>query len=88
VMTSHKMRAITTPGRRVVFTGEIHSGIGNHDYLCGRCASVILRGVDIRHPSAAAFQCAICDALNVVARMEDVPEEVAERFTRLYGDSE
>jgi hypothetical protein len=87
-MPSHKMKAITAARRRVVFTGPIHSGTGEHDYVCGHCRSVILKCVDVRHPSAAAFECSGCGTVNVVARLERVPEEVAERFTRLYGDSD
>ena len=81
------MKAVPAAKRHVVFTGRIHPGTGQHDYLCGRCGSVILESVDVRHPSAAAFQCSACQVLNVVAQLENVPEEVAERFTRLYGDA-
>jgi hypothetical protein len=87
-MLSHKMKAITAARRRVVFTGPIASGTGDHDYVCGRCGAVILSSVDVRHPSAAVFRCSACQVLNEVARMEQAPEEVSERFTRLYGDSD
>ena len=80
------MKTIATVKRRVLFTGEIHSGTGEHDYLCGRCGSVILKSVDVRHPSLAAFQCCACESLNVVARLEAASEEITERFTRLYGN--
>jgi hypothetical protein len=80
------MKTIAAANRRVLFTGQIHSGIGQHDYLCGRCGSVILKCVDVRHPSLAAFQCCACEGLNIVARLEAAPEEVTARFTRLYGD--
>ena len=80
------MKTIAAANRRVLFTGPIHSGTGEHDYLCGRCGAAILKCVDVRHPSPAAFECSACQRLNVVARLEAAPEEVTERFTRLYSD--
>ena len=84
---SHRMKVIPARGERALFSGRIPAGTGEHDYLCGKCGTAVLRNVDVRHPSAAVYQCVECDTYNVVARMEETPEEVAERFTRLYSDN-
>ena len=85
-MPTHRMKIIAACGSRALFSGSIPAGTGGHDYVCGRCKEVILRSVDVRHPSAGVYECPKCEALNVVARMEQTPEEVAERFTRLYSE--
>jgi hypothetical protein len=73
------------PGERPVFEGPIALGIGQHDYHCGKCRVALLRNVDIRQSSDEVLRCADCGAYNLVAPPVDLPEEVSERFARMYG---
>jgi hypothetical protein len=86
-MPSHKLKKIAHAEDRVTFDGPIAPGTGDHDYLCGHCTAVVLESVHLRQPSAAVFQCPQCAALNVVAQLDNPPDEVVERLTRWYGDS-
>ena len=86
-MPTHKLKRIAGNPDRVTFTGRIAPGTGDHDYLCGGCGATLLHKVHLRQPSAAVFQCWTCGATNVVAQLENPPDEVVERLTRWYGDS-
>jgi DNA-directed RNA polymerase subunit RPC12/RpoP len=65
-MPVHKLKVIRETGARPLFTGPIPAGIGDHDYLCGRCGEPVLKRVDERDTSPAVFQCTKCESLNVV----------------------
>jgi hypothetical protein len=80
------MRRIGHAGDRVVFKGPILPGIGEHDYACAACAKPLLECVELRYPSAAVYECWECGALNVIPQVRNVPDEVAERLTRWYGE--
>ena len=86
-MPTHKLKKIARAADRITFSGRIPAGSGEHDYLCGACGEIVLEQVHLRQPSAAVFQCPECAALNVVAQLENPPDEVVERLTRWYGDS-
>jgi hypothetical protein len=60
------MRLVSRPGNRVVFSGPIPAGVGDHDYLCGRCGMPVLNQVRQRTACRAVYQCCGCKALNVI----------------------
>jgi hypothetical protein len=86
-MPAHKLRKIARAADRVTFSGPIAAGTGEHDYHCAGCNAVVLESVHLRQPSAAVFECTQCGTLNVVAQLDNPPDEVVERLTRWYGDS-
>ena len=86
-MPTHKLKKITGAADRVTFSGPIAPGTGEHDYVCAACNAVVLESVHLRQPSAAVFQCPQCAGLNVVAQLDNPPDEVVERLARWYGDS-
>ena len=65
-MAAHKMKVVKQVGDGPLFSGSIPAGIGEHDYLCGRCNEPVLKRVDEREPTPAVFQCVRCEALNVI----------------------
>ena len=86
-MPTHKLKRITSVTDRVVFSGPIPAGVGEHDYVCSKCGSLVLRQVGVRHPSSAVFECGDCGTLNVVSDPVTVSDEVAERLVRWFGPS-
>lgn len=86
-MPTHKLKRITSVTDRVVFSGPIPAGIGEHDYVCSKCGSLVLQHVGIRQPSSAVFECGECGTLNVISDPGKVSDEVAERVMRWFGPS-
>ena len=84
-MTTHKLKRVSTATDRVLFAGPIPPGVGEHDYLCSKCGSPVLRHVDVRQPSSAVYECAACGTLNVVGDTGAVSDEVTERLLRWFG---
>jgi predicted RNA-binding Zn-ribbon protein involved in translation (DUF1610 family) len=87
-MPTHKLKRITGAADRVTFGGRIPAGTGHHDYLCAACGALVLERMHLRQPSAAVFECSECRALNVIAHLDNPPDEVVERLTLWYGDLE
>ncbi len=52
----------------------IFQGQGNIDYVCGRCAALILHRVSLKNARGLVFEC-ICGAYNVLPTNLPVPGE-------------
>jgi hypothetical protein len=60
------MKVVSRPGKRVVFCAPIPEGVGDHEYLCGRCGGCVLNQVQQRSSYRAVYKCDRCRALNMI----------------------
>jgi hypothetical protein len=60
------MKVVKDVEGRAVFSGSIPAGIGEHDYVCGRCGAAVLTRVGLRASSDAVYECTECKAFNAI----------------------
>jgi hypothetical protein len=60
------MKVVSPPGNRVLFCAPIPEGVGDHEYLCGRCGWPVLNQVQQRSAYSAVYKCDRCRALNMI----------------------
>ena len=85
-MARYRLTRIARAPGRVVFDAPVAPGNGEHDYVCAECATPLLTRVGIRYPSGAVFRCGSCGALNVVAPLKNVPDEIRDRMDEWRRD--